>query len=290
MKKIIICIPVYNDWESLKKLISQISENIIGQEKFMFDCLIINDASEIKSPIFKKPKNFNKFKILNMKENKGHARCNAFILRYINQNEKFDYVILMDGDGEDRPEEIKKLLKKIILTPNISIVAKRIKRSEGPFFQLLYLMHKLITFIFTGKKINFGNYSCLIKSDVNLICSKPSLWSSYTGTIKKYIKNFSSIDSIRGKRYFGPSKMSFFRLLIHSFSIIAVFKYQVLARSIAIFLILFTLKTYLGFLITFLQFLLVLFVLIIFLVSLREKKDELLKSQNNLKNIVKIMH
>ena len=98
-----------------------------------------------------------------MKENRGHARCNAFGLRYINLNEVYDYVILMDSDGEDRPVEIKDLIKKIAQEPEISVVAKRIKRSEGPMFQNLYKIHKLITLIFTGKKINFGNYSCLTK-------------------------------------------------------------------------------------------------------------------------------
>ena len=73
-----------------------------------------------------------------MKENKGHARCNAFGIRYIFQNKKFDNLILMDGDGEDRPQEIKILVEKIKENPNFSVVAKRIKRSEGLFFQFLY--------------------------------------------------------------------------------------------------------------------------------------------------------
>ena len=56
-------------------------------------------------------------------------------------------------------------------------------------------MHKLITFVFTGKKINFGNYSCLTKNDVKLLSSKPSLWSSYSGSVKKHLKNLNEIDS-----------------------------------------------------------------------------------------------
>ena len=86
-----------------------------------------------------------------MKENRGHARCNAFGIRYVFQNKEFDNLILMDGDGEDRPEEIKSLIEKIKEDPSLSVVAKRVKRSEGPFFQSLYQLHKLITFIFTGK-------------------------------------------------------------------------------------------------------------------------------------------
>ena len=80
-----------------------------------------------------------------MKENRGHARCNAFGIRYIFKNKEFDNLILMDGDGEDRPVEIKSLINEINNKPNISIVAKRIKRSEGPLFQLLYKIHKIKT-------------------------------------------------------------------------------------------------------------------------------------------------
>ena len=290
MKKIIILIPVFNDWESLKKLIVEISQHVKFLKEFLFEIIVINDASNIKRPEISKPNNINSLKILNMKKNNGHARCNAFGIRYINNNVKFDNIILMDGDGEDRPEEIKSLLKEIQNDPNVSVVAKRVKRSEGPFFQFLYKMHKMLTFIFTGKRINFGNYSCLIKSDVEKISSKPSLWSSFSGTVKKNIPDLNEINSTRGTRYFGPSQMSFLKLLIHSFSIIAVFKYQVFLRSIIFFIILFYSVSYLGIFSYIFQIMLVIFNLLIFLVSLRESKEELVKSHENLKKVEKITH
>ena len=282
MKKIIILIPVFNDWESLKKLIVEISQHVKFLEEYLFEIIVINDASNIKRPEISKPNNINSLKILNMKKNNGHARCNAFGIRYINNNEKFDNIILMDGDGEDRPEEIKSLLKEIQNDPNVSVVAKRVKRSEGPFFQFLYKMHKMLTFIFTGKRINFGNYSCLIKSDVEKISSKPCLWSSFSGTVKKNISKLNEINSTRGSRYFGPSKMSLFKLLIHSFSIIAVFKFQVFLRSIFfIFLLIFTSQIYEDISFFFLSLILI-FNLIILVVSFRESHQKLLASQNNL--------
>ena len=290
MKKIIILIPIFNDWESLQKLIIEIDKNINGLNNILFECFIINDASSINQPKLKKPENISKLKVLNMKKNRGHARCNAFGIRYIFQKENFDYLILMDGDGEDRPEEIKSFIEKISDNPNVSVVAKRVKRSEGEFFKFLYLMHKAITYFFTGKKINFGNYSCLTKIDVGKISSEASLWSSYSGTIKKYLINFNSISSVRGKRYFGPSQMSLFKLIIHSFSIIAVFKFQVLLRVILLIIALFYLKTHLGIISFLLQFLLIIFSIVIFIVSLREKKKELINSQDNLKNIQDVLH
>ena len=196
----------------------------------------------------------------------------------------------MDGDGEDRPYELKELIELSQKENNFSIVAKRVKRSEGSVFRFLYQIHKLITLIFTGKNINFGNYSCLTKRDVEKLSSQSSLWSSISGTVKKNIPDLNEINSTRGTRYFGPSQMSFLKLLIHSFSIIAVFKYQVFLRSIIFFIILFYSVSYLGIFSYIFQIMLVIFNLLIFLVSLRESKEELVKSHENLKNVEKITH
>jgi hypothetical protein len=288
MKKIIILIPVFNDWESFVKLMNEINENVKSYKNINFECVVVNDASTINQSKLIKPINIKSLQVLNMKSNRGHARCNAFGIRYIFKNKDFDNLILMDGDGEDRPVEIKSLINKIIKNSNLSVVAKRVKRSEGPFFQLLYQIHKIITYVFTGKKINFGNYSCLTKQDVEKLHSVASLWSSYSGTVKKSLKDFDEISSTRGLRYFGPSKMSLFKLLIHSFSIIAVFKYKVFLRSAFMIIILAYLNLYLGNTAILFQILIVLFNLIIFIVSLRESNNDLKNSHNNLDSITDI--
>tara|TARA_E500000178_G_scaffold225819_1_gene222651 strand:+ start:236 stop:1108 length:873 start_codon:yes stop_codon:yes gene_type:complete len=284
MKKIIILMPVYQDWDSLKKVLEEIDSIIQNIKDFEYSCLIINDGAQAANSKIIKPKSFKKLKIINMRENRGHARCNAFGLRYINSNISCDYVIVMDSDGEDRPAEIKELLKKITESPETSVVARRIKRSEGLIFKSLYQIHKLITFIFTGHKVNFGNYSCLIKKDIDILYNKPSLWSSYSGTVKKYLSKLNEIKSIRGQRYYGPSKMSLFNLIIHSFSIIAVFKNVVFLRSALFIVILSFLQNLLGFTVIFLQILIVIFNLFIFGVSLRENEKDLVNSDKNILN------
>lgn len=285
MKKIIILIPVFNDWSSLIKLLEEIDRNIKDFKNINFECLVINDASTIEIPKLLKPKNMNSLKVLNMKKNQGHARCNAFGIKYIFEQEEFDNLIVMDGDGEDRPQEIKDLINQSIKDPNKSIVAKRIKRSEGFFFQLLYKFHKLLTLFFTGQNINFGNFTCLTKADVGVLSTKESLWNSFSGTLKKNIKYFNEINSIRGSRYYGPSKMRFLQLILHSLSIISVFKYQVFFRSLLIFFLLNLLNNFIGALSLILQFLLIIFNFIIFVISLREKKIDLINYQNNLRDI-----
>ena len=151
-------------------------------------------------------------------------------------------------------------------------------------------MHKIITYLFTGKIINFGNYSCLTKADIRKLSDKGSLWSSYSGTFKKNIKFYNEVNSIRGMRYFGPSQMSLFKLLIHSFSIIAVFRYRALFSSI-VYLALFH---YLGFLIKFnflfFQILIVLFNIFVFISSFRESDKELESSQDDISKVEDLTH
>jgi len=232
MNKIKILIPIYNDWQSVFKLLENINLEA-STLKVEFSVIIINDTStESRPELSANLENLKSVQVINMKENRGHARCNAAGLKYIDEKEEFDYVIPMDGDGEDRPQELSLLIEKIKDYPNIVITANRIKRSEGFIFRFFYLAHKYLTFIFTGQTIKYGNYTCLPKYVVNEMINEPATWSSFSGSLAKIAKDRKFVPSIRGKRYFGPSKMSFVNLLKHSLSISAVFKTTLLIRSI----------------------------------------------------------
>jgi len=290
MKKFIILIPVYNDWKSLGKLLNEINISIQSMKEIQFKCLIINDASTESALEIQVPSNIHSIELINMKKNRGHTRCNAFGIRNVANNTNCNHLIIMDGDGEDRPEEIKELVERALNNPNISIVAKRVKRSEGVLFRALYQMHKVITYVFTGKNMNFGHYSCLTINDVKTLSSKSSLWGNFSGSVKLHIKKLKSINSIRGVRYYGPSKMSLLKLLIHSFSIIAVFKKVVFLRSVFLILISSYFVQKINLLVITFQVSLVLFNLLIYVVSLRENEEDLLNSGKNEKNRTNYTH
>ena len=122
------------------------------------------------------------------------------------------------------------------------------------------------------------------------LSNKASLWSSYSGTFKKNIQNYNEVNSIRGVRYFGPSQMSLFKLLIHSFSIVAVFRNRVLALSVFLFASLYYLGVLIKFDFLFLQILIILFNICINVVSLRENKIELENSHLNIDSIDVLTH
>ena len=284
--KVKILIPIYNDWNSVKCLVDNI-DKVINDIDCDFSIIIVNDASTQKKPenCFNF-KNLKSIKIINMLENRGHGRCNAAGLKYIYENEDFDYVLPMDGDGEDRPEEIIQFVEKIKTDPEIPVVGERIKRSESNLFKFCYVVHKILTFIFTGKSIKFGHFSCIPKSIVKEMVNEKATWNCYSASLVKITKERNSIPSIRGKRYFDLSKMSFYNLIIHSFSIISVFKYNVLIRSI-LFLIIYFFLIYpkLSF-ITFLPFIFItIFTSLIFILSKRENLDEYNNCLENVGNI-----
>ena len=284
MKKFKILIPVFNDWDSLEKLLNEINIIIREYKNIEFSGLIIDDASVTEKNEFKVPSNFKSIEVIKMKQNQGHARCIAFGIKYLSLRTNFDYSILMDGDGEDRPEELKLLINKSLNIKDKSVVARRVKRSEGFIFRSMYEIHKILTLFFTGKKINFGNYSCLTKNDIITLSDKKSLWSSFSGSVKKHINEIYSINSVRGKRYFGPSKMSLFKLIIHSLSIIAVFKETVFLRSVFAIIFLFFLDFKFSLvLFPIIQILLVIFCLLIFVISKRESLNALNNSHKNKK-------
>ena len=210
MKKIIILIPVFNDWQSVFKLLENINTEVSSLED-EFSIIIVNDASSEGRPeISLNLEKLKSIKIINMKENRGHARCNAAGLKYIFEKEEFDYVIPMDGDGEDRPEEIKNLIEHLNYSPDKPIVGERVKRTEGVFFKFCYNIHKLLTFAFTGQSIKFGNYTCLPKSVVEKMINEKATWASFSGSLTKVAKDRTTIPSIRGTRYFWTIKNEFY--------------------------------------------------------------------------------
>ena len=284
--KIKIIIPIYNDWQSAFKLFEEI-DNLKIDKNFEISIIVVNDASNHdrsnEEVIFD---NIQSVKILNMKKNQGHARCIATGLKYIFDKEEFDYAIPMDGDGEDRPEEIKNFLDQIKNTDDIPVVGERIKRSESLTFKVCYQLHKLITLTFTGKSIKFGNFTCLPKKTVENMINEKATWNSFSGSLSKIEKNLIKVPSIRGTRYFGPSKMSFLNLIKHSLSIISVFKKTFLIRS-AVFIILYILliKSNASVITSIPLIFLLVAVYLVSNLALRENMDEFKNSLSQIKSI-----
>ena len=130
--KITILTPVYNDWKSASKLIEEIN-TIVKDLDAEFSLVIVNDAStEEKPTTISSTENLSSLEILNIKNNQGHGRCIATGLKHIFQNKEFDYVIPMDSDGEDRPEEIKSFLEYTAGSSSTTGIFANVPSPAGP--------------------------------------------------------------------------------------------------------------------------------------------------------------
>ena len=143
--------------------------------------------------------------------------------------------------------------------------------------------------MFTGQSIKIGNFTCLTKTTVEKLVNEKATWNSFSGALTKVEKNKISISSIRGERYFGPSKMSFSNLLKHSLSIISVFRNGVLIRS-ALFIIFYILliKSNASIITAIPLILLLVMIYSISSLALRENMDEFDKALSNINNIDKL--
>ena len=170
--KYVVLIPIYNDRQSLKLVIENINHEI-NDLNHEISIVVINDASSQQIiDTYPNIENISSLEIVNMKENRRHARCIASGLKYIFEKKEFDFVIPMDGDGEDRPEEIKNFIELSKQSSEKSLIGERVKRSEGIIFKTCYQFHKFLTLAFTGNSIKFGNFTCLSKSTVKKLQTK----------------------------------------------------------------------------------------------------------------------
>ena len=287
--KIKILIPVYNDWKSVFKVLDEIN-NLDLNIKFKISVIIINDASKHDLPDLEKNlENIDSIKVINMNINQGHTRSIAVGLKYIFEKEDFDYAIPMDGDGEDRPEEIKMFLDQAENFNGKIFVGERIKRSENIVFKMCYEIHKLITLVFTGKSVKFGNYTCLPKATVEKLINEKATWNSFSGSLTKVESSLTPIPSIRGVRYFGPTQMSFVNLVKHSLAIISVFRKTFLIRS-ALFIVIYIwmIKSNASIITSLPLMLLLIAVYLVSNLALRENMSEFKNSLSQIKNIEQI--
>ena len=238
MNNFIILTPTFNDWKSLSKLLFEIDKNIAGL-KGNFRTLVINDASTLKPKLnLKNVKHLRKIKIITLKKNLGSQKSICLGLKYLKKKKTKAIITIIDSDGEDDPKKIKKLINLAKKNPNSIITANRLKRTENIFFKFLYKLHLLITFLLTGKYIDFGNYCSFNSSNLKKLLLNANLWLACSAGITKNCNSLKSYYIGRKKRYFDSSKAKFSFLFEHSLNIISVFKSDVQRNCLIFCLIL----------------------------------------------------
>ena len=288
MEKYLFLIPVFNDWKSLNILLGQIdSELSIFEHEF--SVVIVNDCSADKPNIEnQKLKKIKSIKIINLNKNLGSQRAIAIALKYLSVLQEKKKIIIMDADGEDNPLVLRKIIDLAIKFPKKIITVNRTKRNEKLIYRLLYEIHYLLTFLTTGKKVRFGNFSLINPENLNKLFSTGDLLASYPSAILKNFKEeeIEPILAERKKRYADDSKMNLFQLIFHSLRIISVFRRRLIIISIIYISILSLLNIMIGsILFSILTGLILTLNILVFVISLNYKKEDFDNYKNLIKNI-----
>jgi len=276
MKNFFIITPTFNDWRSLNKVLHEIDKKV-SKMKGKFSVIVINDASTIKPNLkLKRLKKLKKITIITNKKNLGSQKSISLGLKYLQKIKTKSIITIIDSDGEDDPKKIKELINQAQKNPQSIITANRLKRKENIIYNFFYKIHLLITFILTGKYIDFGNYSSFNSKNLNNLLRNSDTFLAYSAAIAKNAKNIKSNYISKKKRYYDKSKVKILFLIQHSINIISVFRFNVLRLSIlfCIFLILLNLITN-----NFLIYFIITFI-IIFNIIVNYKH----KNKSNLKN------
>lgn len=214
--------PVYNDWESFAMLADRLRALEAARPNFSLSILAVNDGSIDPTP--EMPAGIP-VTVVNLKTNIGHQRAIAVGLQYhYSECEPADFVIVMDSDGEDRPEDIPALVEKAQLERCAKIIfAQRKRRRESALFKAGYRLYKFLFQILTGQTINFGNFSAIPCQLLNKVVYQNNIWNHYSGGIIQSRIGFDKVRLDRGQRFAGMSKMNSNSLILHGLSSISVY-------------------------------------------------------------------
>jgi polyisoprenyl-phosphate glycosyltransferase len=247
--RILITMPVYEDWLSAMELCQNIDNVFLEKKSFQVEILLVDDgstATACPSELPFHPVALESVSLLSLRRNLGHQRAIAIALAHIHQSWKGDAIVVMDADGEDRPEDILLLLKAMESAPRpTAVFAERGKRLENLLFRSFYNVYRALHRVLTGRDIRFGNFSVLPLSHLDTLVLFPEMWNHYAATFLKSRLPYLRVRCDRARRKSGKSHMNFVSLAVHGLS--ALFANQeVVGTRLLVLMLAATLSLFLG--------------------------------------------
>ena len=235
--KVTVLIPARDDWTALASLLDSLDAEFAGSNH-KTEVLVVDDCSERRyeeSGVGIGPfANIARVSVIELKRNLGHQRAISLGLTFIEANIETSMVLVMDGDGEDTPAEALRLVTRCRDLGNSKIIfARRTRRSEGFLFRAFYAIYKNLYRLLTGKAYRFGNFSAIPAKFLGRLSVISEGWNHYASSVLKARVPFEEIDTVRGTRLDGTSKMGLTSLVIHGLSAISVHSEVVGVRMLA---------------------------------------------------------
>ena len=220
-----VLIPIYDDWAAVTLLLQR-CDAVFRAAGLQTRVLLVDDGSTTPMPAELRSLSFQAIhgvEVLTLRRNLGHQRAIAIALAFIGENIAVDAVVVMDGDGEDAPEDIPRLLASARAGDGRHIVfAERRRRSESLVFQMLYHAYRWVHHGLTGIPVRVGNFSVVPMPQLQRLVAVSELWNHYAAAIFKAKLPRTLVPTTRGRRLTGRSRMNFVSLVGHGLSGLSV--------------------------------------------------------------------
>lgn len=217
--------PVWNDWHAVMLLLGQL-DACLAQTRLAVQVVLVDDASFDSPPAALRDlvlPHIERVWVLPLRRNLGHQRAIALGLAYVEAQMSCDAVAIMDGDGEDLPSDMLRLLERCLALDGRAIVfAERSRRAEGLMFRACYRVYRSLYRLFTGRSVYFGNFSVLPAVLLRRVVVVSELWNHYAAAIMRSRIPYEQLRTSRGPRLVGGSHMNFVSLIAHGLSAMSV--------------------------------------------------------------------
>lgn len=253
-RRVAVLVPVLDDWESFAILVERLSQSFLESGLTVRVVAVDDGSSEPFDPArlarLGGPTLLD-VSVIRLAVNLGHQRAIAVGLSALAPDADLDAIVVMDSDGEDRPEDIAALSDAHQLNPGAAVLARRTKRSETGIFRIGYALYKSLFRVLTGQTIDFGNFSLLPIAVVRRLVHMPELWNNLPAALMRSRVRYVSVPLARGARYRGRSKMNLLSLVVHGLSAMSVYTDVIFVRIIlmAVFVSALTVMGMLGLLV-----------------------------------------
>jgi len=224
-ERVLLVIPVLDDWPSADTLCQSLDAVFQPLPEYAVSILMVDDgsATEAALPSTAHCSSLRSIQILHLKRNVGHQRAIAIGLAYAQEHLPSTFLVVMDGDGEDRPEHVPELLRALAASRAPVVFAERRKRFASLTFRVCYAAYRMLHRICTGRSIRYGNFSAIRYEALQRLTVMSELWTHYAAAVVLSRLPFITIQLDRGKRYAGTTKMNLDSLVLHGLAAMALY-------------------------------------------------------------------
>ncbi len=231
-----VLIPIFNDWQALGELLPAL-ERELATNDLAVRVLVVDDGSSQQGTCMRQPewRGIRSLELLRLRRNMGHQRAIAVGLCHLVDHHAGRGCVVMDGDGQDKPTDVPRLMSASGASPDgQAVFGSRLRRSEGITFAFFYHLYRLVHWLLTGVPVRIGNFSYLPWRDAKCLAVCWELWNHYAAAVIHARIPFHTVPCARGDRLTGQSKMNPVALVVHGLSAMAVFSDRIGVRVLAL--------------------------------------------------------